>query len=439
MPRAAVALGMILLSVAAAPAADRFVAMAGSDGANDCLGSAAPCRSVGHAIGQAASGDEIKIAVGVYLTNTRIDTAGTLTLSGGWRRGFTERDANPRLTRLAGLYRDRVLVLEANAESIGVTLDRLTVSGGEAAPGASPADTGAHGGGILAAARNGGALALTLREVAVRKNRTFSFWSGGGLGVWAFDTSSVTVSAEDSEFFGNVAQRGAAIDVVGPGTTSISAVRTVFERNWTRLRGGAVALDGITDPSVTTLSLESCLFERNRAPGEGGAIHLGGQVTATIVNTVVQKTREGHGAINLGFDNPMPTVILNLVNSTVFRTAAVDEPNGLVVGQAVANVTNSILWGDGPSLNVLAGGTVNLDHSDVSDIEILPGGTLNDLGGNLSADPLFRRSNERDHHLAAGSPCIDTGTCAGAPATDFDGDARPTGPQCDIGADEFVP
>jgi hypothetical protein len=42
-------------------------------------------------------------------------------------------------------------------------------------------------------------------------------------------------------------------------------------------------------------------------------------------------------------------------------------------------------------------------------------------------------------HLQSGSPCIDAGTCTGAPAVDVDGDPRPTGSGCDIGADEFVP
>jgi hypothetical protein len=39
----------------------------------------------------------------------------------------------------------------------------------------------------------------------------------------------------------------------------------------------------------------------------------------------------------------------------------------------------------------------------------------------------------------AGSPVIDAGTCAGAPATDIDGDPRPSGAGCDMGADEVVP
>jgi len=43
-----------------------------------------------------------------------------------------------------------------------------------------------------------------------------------------------------------------------------------------------------------------------------------------------------------------------------------------------------------------------------------------------------------DGHLLASSPAVDAGVCAGAPTNDFDGDQRPQGPACDIGADEFV-
>ena len=79
------------------------------------------------------------------------------------------------------------------------------------------------------------------------------------------------------------------------------------------------------------------------------------------------------------------------------------------------------------------GSVVNADHSDIGDMS----GPVTDLGGNISADPLL--VSPRDEHLTAASPAIDAGTCAGAPADDFDGDARPTGAGCDMGADEFVP
>jgi len=43
-----------------------------------------------------------------------------------------------------------------------------------------------------------------------------------------------------------------------------------------------------------------------------------------------------------------------------------------------------------------------------------------------------------DGHLSADSPAVDAGVCAGAPTDDLDGDQRPQGPACDIGADEFA-
>ncbi len=43
-----------------------------------------------------------------------------------------------------------------------------------------------------------------------------------------------------------------------------------------------------------------------------------------------------------------------------------------------------------------------------------------------------------DGHLLAGSPAVDAGVCTGAPTDDFDGNQRPQGPACDIGADEFT-
>jgi len=42
-----------------------------------------------------------------------------------------------------------------------------------------------------------------------------------------------------------------------------------------------------------------------------------------------------------------------------------------------------------------------------------------------------------DGHLNTGSPAVDAGTCTGAPTSDYDGNYRPQGTACDIGADEY--
>ncbi len=55
----------------------------------------------------------------------------------------------------------------------------------------------------------------------------------------------------------------------------------------------------------------------------------------------------------------------------------------------------------------------------------------------VEGDPLFVNAAGADFHLQAGSPAIDKGSAANAPATDFDGIARPRGQGYDIGAFEY--
>ncbi len=60
---------------------------------------------------------------------------------------------------------------------------------------------------------------------------------------------------------------------------------------------------------------------------------------------------------------------------------------------------------------------------------------VNDEAHSLTSAPQLTE----DGHLRAESPAIDVGICTGAPAQDYDGDPRPSGASCDIGADEYAP
>ena len=145
---------------------------------------------------------------------------------------------------------------------------------------------------------------------------------------------------------------------------------------------------------------------------------------------------------NCGLDISGGTVSLTNATVTGNRGAVFGGVRVSPVNNATVNLKNTILWGNrapgtGADLRMEGTAVVNADHSDIGD-RLTVSGTFNDLGGNIDADPRVK-GPRRDVHLTPGSPAIDTGTCTGAPTTDFEGDPRPSGAGCDIGADEFVP
>jgi hypothetical protein len=56
----------------------------------------------------------------------------------------------------------------------------------------------------------------------------------------------------------------------------------------------------------------------------------------------------------------------------------------------------------------------------------------------VEADPQFVNAVAYDFHLQASSPAIDSGTLAGSPVTDFDGNPRPQAAAIDLGALEYT-
>jgi hypothetical protein len=161
-----------------------------------------------------------------------------------------------------------------------------------------------------------------------------------------------------------------------------------------------------------------------------------GTLDLSIVNSAFVANRAQSGAgISAGLSGGSTTI----VNSTFRRNMATIGGSGAIdTGPGVHTVTlrNTILWGNkaGGSENDLrtfGSTTAEGDHCDIGD----RAGLFTDVGGNIDADPRL----SGDLHLRAGSPAIDAGTCTGAPALDFEGDTRPAGIGCDMGADEFVP
>jgi parallel beta-helix repeat protein len=96
-------------------------------------------------------------------------------------------------------------------------------------------------------------------------------------------------------------------------------------------------------------------------------------------------------------------------------------------GQSAVSLHNSILWDNGGrslGFNAMVRASFTLSEGE----RVLPG------EGNLNVDPLFAGGG--DYRLRPGSPAIDAGAFAGAPATDLEGHGRPCGGGIDLGAFE---
>jgi len=315
----------------------------GSD-TTDCRNPAGPCATIGYALVQAVSGDEIRVAQGTYTENLTIDGK-TLTLRGGYTISDTEWSTDKGETIVDGNGADRTFLIHGNNS----VLENLTITGGD-----TP-DAECWGGGVW----------VTNGDVTIR----FSTITG----------------------------------------------------NWADCSGGGVEVNSDWGPAH--LTVEDSVVVDNGSGGDAGGVsvwHTGAHLTNTLI---ISNTASNASALRIEDSD------VTIQNCTI-----ADNQGGVAVNaydtdaQADALIVrNSIVWGN---INTSLACTVQTCTVTYSDIEGGWPGT-----GNIDADPLFRDPDNGDYHLAAGSPCIDAGTPAGAPTHDLEGTPRDATP--DMGAYEW--
>lgn len=382
--QAFIAVRWALLVLAGTPAvvaaSSRYVSPTGSDSINDCTLVSSPCMTIGAALEQASSGDVIKLAVGTYRESILIDVPGELTLEGGYSTDFANRNPSEFESVVDGEgTRVGVQVVAPPGGMLDVALDGLTVTGTTQCAIYSNGDVP-------------GSIVLAVRQVMAERN---------ACGMNAFDS---ILTVQDSVFRKNESTGltlGDAVDA--------TIDRTLFARNG---YGGILASSG-----EGSILVRNSIFYGNASPAVGSQFPRTEPMNITIVNSTIAKTRVSQyldygGAIDLG---SCPAT-LDLQNTIVWKTR----------GRTGSDIVTYACV-DGPL-------EFNASHSNFS--TLFPA-YYNDLGGNLSANPRLR-SGERAR-LHPDSPMIDAAECSLASSGDIDGDARPTGAGCDIGADEFVP
>ena len=199
----------------------------------------------------------------------------------------------------------------------------------------------------------------------------------------------------------------------------------------------AVLLDNhVHDVSDDCLDLNdsSAIIERNELHhcGDKG-ISIGDPSSTTLVNNLVYsclgKSEDPHSGACIAVKDGAVSYIMNNTVADCRRGVYVYEGHA-GDGGGSATVVNSILWGHSiAALELDALSTVAVTYSDIE------GGWAGE--GNIDLDPLFRGPQSGIYRLLEESPCVDTGTAAGAPDVDVRGVYRPHGEGYERGAHEF--
>ncbi|MBI5656087.1 MAG: right-handed parallel beta-helix repeat-containing protein [Geobacter sp.] len=183
---------------------------------------------------------------------------------------------------------------------------------------------------------------------------------------------------------------------------------------------------GIYNNPGATLTVTGCTISGNTADALGGGIY-NNNGTAAITNTTIF----GNAALSGGggmLNNSAGTLTVD--NSTI----AGNSGGGLInLSGGMVTIRNAIFWGSGSYIS----GVATISDSIVTN-GCYPGSTCTNVS---SADPLLGvlgnyGGNTGTIPLLAGSPAIDSGSCASGPATDQRGMSRPQDATCDMGAYE---
>ena len=260
--------------------------------------------------------------------------------------------------------------------------------------------------------------------------------TSSAIGIWSFDN---VVSAHNLTIRGNT---GGGIVNRGTLTLTNSLIENNSGGDWfliTSVNEDApgtehMLLDGCTirgnsdTPGIVGLSGHAQVWDtviagNDNVANNGDVINIWSDaIKVNLVNVLLADNESARPVVN----GNAATSTISLMNVTLAGNSVLNFP--ILAGEGIWTVTNTIIWGNTAPDDMLGLGTFSVNYSDIE------GGWTG--SGNLDTDPLFVNAANSDYRLGVGSPCIDKGTSAGAPAVDIEGTLRDAAP--DMGAYEWT-
>ncbi len=421
-------------AIAYADPVNRFVATTGSDSANDCATSSSPCQTIQHAVDQAASGDIILVATGVYsdlhsrpvpetyLAPAELDWViqivfidKSLTIQGGYAAGFTEPpDPENNPTTLDAQNGGRGILVTSE---ITATLSGLRLTGGNAA--GLYGEGGPHdaGGGLYSTyattiltnnevfsntAYYGGGLFLRYGTETLENNTIYSNTAYFGGGARLYRSEAVTIAENTIEM--NTADAGGGLVVDYCYNTMVDS-NSIISNTATESMGGGLYLNVISG------TIQSNDILSNSSEDQGGGVllyasHNGTLISNTITgntaedgggirvyqgdstligNTITGNTAESGGGVEMWYSDA--TLLGNIIMD---NTATAGGGCGMTIGLSDATLINNVIANNATSASTgsglaIRGASPQLVHNTIAD----NGGTQGygvSVGSYLSTD-----------------------------------------------------
>jgi hypothetical protein len=435
--------GADLVSCVAPPSFTGRVFYVAPGGGGDGSTPAAAAGSINNAVQKATMAPDpavVLIAAGTYVETVSINTTGILGLYGGFNPTFTCRDPSPGNTKLVGRPSGVGLVISNGF----LTLDGMTIAGG----GASATDDTVG----IAIDGSSGTVSGTVHDCEVRSHDSLSTQVHTA---YAMSVQAATVTIDQSHLIA-----GATAGTASPGAWGLflctAAATVVDSQIETDDPGSAHAQIAVDFPSTAcgtpaltpALSVTRSSLFAHGAGASNTAFRLGRTgITPRFESSALIAPA---GNVAVGNNSAGSPLAMTFVGSTLNGTGAGSRAINLASTSTLSlGLTDSILIANIPISSSGAIGSIQLTHSGVNllhgvttTIVALSTGSLDIAGyqtnydsSGLDMDPLLSTTDYI--HLQAGSPAV--GLAGASPCStpkDIDGESRPKGTNCDVGADE---